>query len=267
MTAIVWDQLEDRVFETGLDRGVLYFPDGGGVAWNGLTSVDEKTTTTIESVYFDGVKFNDIIVAGDFEATLRAFTYPDEFLEFEGIIEEQKGLYIAEQPQSLFHMSYRTGVGDGVGYKIHILWNLTAIPSTKAFHTLSLEAAPLEFEWNLTSVPEPIDNYRPTAHIILDSRTLDPWLLADIESILYGDEDSDPTLPSLKGFITYIRKWDRLIITNHGDGTWSAQASREGYIEMVTPEEFEITSDTAAYLDPDTYTISSSEKNEEDIEP
>lgn len=266
MTAIVWDRLEDRVFETGLDRGVLYFPDGGGVAWNGLTSVDEKTTTTIESIYYDGVKFNDIVVAGDYSAILRAFTYPDEFLEFEGIIEEQDGLFIAEQPQSLFHMSYRTRVGSGDGYKIHMLWNLTAIPAVKSFQTLSLEASPMEFEWSLTSVPEPIDNYRPTAHVILDSRKMDPWLMSDIETILYGDEDSEPTMPSLKGFISYIRKWDRLIITNNGDGTWTAEATRPGYIEMISPTLFSITSDTAEYLDEDLYEISSSEKNEEDID-
>lgn len=270
MAALVWDRLEDRIYETGLDRGVLYFPDGGGVAWNGLTSVEERPSTTIEPVYYDGVKFNDIVISGDYSATLRAFTYPEAFLEFEGVLEEQQGLYIADQPQSLFHLSYRTLIGSELseGYKLHMLWNLTAVPSVKSYQTLSLESTPMLFEWTLTSVPEPIDGYRPTAHVILDSRRLDPLLLNDIEDILYGDPDNPeaiPTMPTLKGFISFVRKWDRLIITDNGDGTWTATANSEGILEMLDEVTFQITSDTATYLDADTYTISSSEKNEEDI--
>lgn len=271
MSAIIWDRLEDRVYETGLDRGVLYFPDGGGVAWNGLIAVNENTSNSIESVYFDGVKFNDIVVAGDYSATLRAFTYPDEFLEYEGVVEEQDGLYITDQYQRLFHMSYRTGIGGEEGYKIHLLWNLTAIPSTKSYQTLGLETVPMEFEWTITSVPEPIGKYRPTSHVILDSRKLDPFLLEDIELILYGRNATEtevaafPTFPSLIGFISYIRKWNRLIITDNGDGTWTATAEVPSYIEMLDSTTFQITTDSAIYLDADTYEISSSEKNEEDI--
>jgi len=272
MSALLWDRPEDRIYETGVDRGVLYFPDGGGVSWNGLLSVDEQPSSTVEPVYFDGVKYNDIIIAGDYSATLKAYTYPDEFLEYEGILEEQAGLYIADQQQRIFHMSYRTAVGGGEeGYKIHLLWNLTAIPSTKSYQTLSLEPAPLEFEWSITSVPEPIDNYRPTSHVILDSRKLDAFLLEDIESVLYGqdavgeDPAVEPTMPSLKGFISYVRKWNRLIITDNGDGTWTATAMLPGFIEMLDAVTFEITADTAIFLDADTYEISSTEKNEEDI--
>lgn len=270
MSNIVWDRIEDRTYETGLDRGVLFFPDGGGVPWNGLSSVDEVSKTTSEAIYFDGVKFNDLVILGDFSAVLKAFTYPEEFLEFEGLLEEQDGLYITEQPLSLFHLSYRTMIGTTLeeGYKLHLLWNLTAVPATISYQSMSNDASVIEFEWTLTSIPETISGYRPTSHVILDSRRIDPLLLSDIETILYGDpadEDRVPTMPSLKGFISYVRKWDRLIITDNGDGTWTATANTEGYIEMVSETEFEITSDTAIFLDADTYEISSSEKNEEDI--
>ncbi len=269
MSAVVWDQIGDRIFETGLDRGVLYFPGGGGVPWNGLTSLDQKTSTTVEPIYYDGVKFNDIIIAGDWSGTLKAYTYPDEFLEFEGIIEEQSGLYIAEQPQKLFHLSYRTRVGDDIngvnGYKLHLLWNLTAIASTKTYETLSLNVSPTEFEWSLTSVPEDIDKYRPTAHIIFDTRKFDPLLLADLEDILYGSDTNEPTMPSLKGIVSFIRKWERVVIQDNGDGTWTATSSFEGYITMLDATTFQIDGAEVTYLDADTYQISSSEKNEEDI--
>jgi len=269
MAAIVWNQLETRRFETGVDRGVLYLEGGLGVPWNGITGVEEEAANTVEAIYFDGIKFNDLVTVGDFGGILKAITYPDEFVYYEGAIEDQTGVEIHNQPQGRFGLTYRTMIGDAHGrmnnYKIHLLWNLTALPSTKAFNTISDELGLTEFEWTITGIPEDIENYRPTAHIVLDSRKLDPWLLADIEDILYGDDDSDPHLPPLKGLISFIRKWQRLIIIDHGDGTWTAESPREEDIIMLDDTTFEITSETAVYLDPDTYEISSSEKNEEDI--
>jgi hypothetical protein len=270
MATLVWDQIGDRLYETGISKGVLYKNDGYGIPWNGLTSVEENVSTDVEPVHFDGTKFNDIVTIGDFTAVLRAFTYPNEFLFYEGTLKDQTGFYVMNQPQSKFGLSYQTKVGDDVngvdsGYKIHVLYNLTAVPAQKLYQTLSLSVDPLEFEWSITSIPEDIDNFRPTAHVIFDSRELDPHLLADIESILYGDEDNDARLPSLQGLSTFIRKWDRLIITDNGDGTWTADSMEEDIITMLDETTFQIISDTATYIDADTYTISSSEKNEEDL--
>jgi hypothetical protein len=270
MAAIVWNQIDTRKFETGIDRGVLYPPNECGVPWHGLTSVEEAAANTVEAVYFDGVKFNDLVTVGDFTGVLKAITYPDEFIEFEGALEDQTGVVVLNQPQGRFGLAYRTMIGNANGemkdYKIHLLWNLTALPSTKVYETISDEIGLTDFEWSITAVPEDIENFRPTAHIILDSRKLDPWLLQDIEDIIYGDEDACPTLPSLKGLTTFIRKWDRLIITDHGDGTWTASCPRDGVIEMIDETTFKITTDTAEYITPDQYRIWSSEKNEEDID-
>jgi len=270
MAAIVWNQLDTRQFETGVDRGVLYPLDACGVPWQGLTSVEEQQVNSSEPVYFDGVKFNDLVTVGDFNATLKAITYPDEFMVYEGIIEDQTGVELYNQPYGRFGLSYRTLIGDASGkmdhYKIHLLWNLTAVPSAKTYETISDEFNLSEFEWTITAIPEDIEFYRPTAHVVLDTRKLDPWLLADLEEILYGSEEDCPRLPSLKGLASYIRKWDRLVITDHGDGTWTASCPREGIIEMISETEFRITTDTAEYITPDEYRIWSSDKNEEDID-
>lgn len=270
MAQLIWDEAGKHFFETGISKGVLYGKDGQGFVWNGLTSIEESVDTEVQPVYFDGTKFNDIVTIGDFSATLKAFTYPNEFLEFEGIQEDQDGFFITSQIPSKFGLSYQTRVGNefqgtNYGYKIHLLYNLTAVPSQKTYATLASEVEPEEFEWTITGIPEDIENYRATAHIIIDSRRIDPWLLEDIEAIIYGDEDNDAYLPPLKGFATFIQKWDRLIITDNGDGTWTADSVREGIIIMVDDTTFQIISDTAVYLDPDTYEISSSDKNEEDI--
>lgn len=270
MAELVWDQVGDRLYEIGISKGVLYKDDGYGVAWNGLTAIEEDVSTATEPVYFDGVKFNDIVTIGDFSAVLRAFTYPDEFLKYEGTLKDQTGFYVMNQPQSRFGLSYQTKIGDDIngieaGYKIHVLYNLTATPTSRNYETLGEDVEPLEFEWSLTSIPEEIENFRPTAHVIFNSRELDPNLLNDIEDLLYGDELNDPKLPSLKGLATFIRKWDRLIITDNGDGTWTAESNIEGIITMLDATTFQIDSDTATFIDAISYTISSSEKNEEDI--
>jgi hypothetical protein len=270
MAELVWDQAGDRLYETGVSKGVLYKDDTYGVAWNGLTAIEEDVGTESEPVYFDGVKFNDIITIGDFSAVLRAFTYPDEFLKYEGTLKDQTGFYVMNQPQSRFGLSYQTKIGDDIiesdaGYKIHILYNLTAIPSSRSYETMSDNVDPIEFEWSISSIPEEIENFRPTAHVVFNSRELDPNLLKDIEELLYGNEENEPRLPSLKGLATFIRKWDRLIITDLGNGLWSAESNVEGVITMLDPTTFQIVSDTATYLNPYTYEITSSEKNEEDI--
>lgn len=269
MTALVWDRKEDKRFEAGVDRGVLFLEDGSGVPWNGLTAIEEKAANSVEAIYFDGVKFNDLVTVGDWSGVIRAITYPDEFVQFEGVGEDQSGVQVHNQPQGRFHLCYRSLIGNADGqfehYKLHLLWNLTALPSQKQYETLNDDIDPMEFEWSVTAIPEDIENFRPTAHIVLDTRKIDPWLLQDIESILYGDDDSNSKLPSLKGLTTFIRKWDRLIIVDNNDGTWTAISQRPGIIEMVTPDEFKITADNILYLDADTYKIWSSDKNEEDI--
>jgi hypothetical protein len=272
MAKLVWDETGQHFYETAVSNGVFYDSLGNGTAWNGLTSVEENVSNQVDAIYFDGLKFNDIVTLGDFTAVLKAWTYPDEFLPYEGIMEEQAGFFVADQPVSRFGLSYQTKIGNDIegtqyGYKIHLLYNLTALPSQKTYETLTVDPKPMEFEWSISGIPEYIENYRPTVHVIFDSTKLDEWLLEDLEGIIYGDEDGDAFLPSLKGLATFIRKWDRLIITDHGDGTWSADSPREGQIIMLDDTTFQITSDTAIYLDPDTYTISSSDKNEEDIIP
>jgi len=268
---IQWGLPEDRVFHGGIDQGVLYLPDGTGVPWNGLISVDEKNNNTVEPVYFDGVKFNDIVTVGEYSGLLTAFTYPDEFYPFDGLYEEQDGFYLTHQNQERFSLSYRSKIGNDLegyelGYKIHVVYNLTAKAAGTVYKTLALDdMSPHEFQWDITGIPEAASGNRPTCHVIFDSTDMDPQLLQDIEDILYGDEDSGPTLPRLPALISFIRKWDRLIITDNGDGTWTADARNDTDIVMTSPTEFLITAENVVYLDEYTYEISSSDKNEEDI--
>jgi hypothetical protein len=269
MTTIVWDVPGERVNENGVSHGVFYGADTKGVPWNGLTSVEESISTSVEPLYFDGFRYADIVTVGDFEGKMRAYTYPDEFLQYEGLVEWRQGFSLADQVPSRFGLSYRTEINtdleQGAGYKIHLLYNVLAVPTTKSFQTLALESDPIDFEWDITALPEEVDRFRPTAHIVLDSRRIDPFLLSDIEDLIYGTAETDAYLPDLNGLVTFVQKWARLIITDDGEGYWTATSPLDGVINMLDADSFEIITDTATYLDADTYTISSSELDLEDV--
>lgn len=266
MTALTWDDVGERFYENGVSKGVLYLEDGSGVSWSGLISVEEKNTDSLDPLYYDGFKYGDLVTLGDFEGTLKAFTYPSEFLPYMGILESDPGFYMTGQAKTRFGLSWRTEInsdlGPAVGYKIHLLWNTLAIPADKEYQTLSLDNEPLELEWDLSCIPESVDNFRPTAYAVIDSRRINPLILADLEAMLYGDETHSPELPSLNSLLSFVSRWARLIITDFGDGTWSAESSIEGVITMIDAESFEIDAEEAVMLDPDTYEISSSEEGE-----
>lgn len=259
--SITWDALEDRTFESGIDRGVLYLPDGTAVPWNGLISVAESFDRDVAAVYFDGMKIRDDVTLGSFSATLTALTYPDEFIELEGFGKLKRGIFAGDQSPKQFGLCWRTQVGnaiDGqsVGYKIHILYNVTAVPSDRTFSTLSEDSDPTEFSWEITAVPEEVPGLRPTAHFVIDSKDVDPWLLQDIEAILYGSSSAAASLIPMYDLVSYINNWFRVKIVDNGDGTWTAISMRDGFIDM--PEEFlfRLIHVNAIYLNDYTFLIS-----------
>jgi hypothetical protein len=144
--------------------------------------------------------------------------------------------------------------GESAGYKTHILYNATAMPSDKSFNTNSENQEFTEFEWDITAVPENIPGFRPTAHVVFDSRKVDPNLLIELELILYGGPGVNPGLISLSAMLDLVSTYFRLEVVDNLDGTWTATTRFDGYITMVSDTEFEINA-TGVYLDDDTYTI------------
>jgi len=198
MAKMVWDQLGGRFYEAGVDHGVLYLTDNSGVPWNGLTAVDEKLSDDSKPYYLDGVKYLDAEILGDFSVTLKAVMYPDEFEQFDGVGVFGNGLYVHDQRSKCFGLSYRTRIGNDVtgvdlGYKIHILYNLTAVSDTKGHASHSATPALSTFSWTLIGKPESTPGYRPTMYVVLDSTEMHPALLAKLEAVLYGNDNPELT--------------------------------------------------------------------------
>lgn len=265
MTRLVWDQAGERFYENGVSQGVFYGSDGIGIPWNGLSSVEEINSDDVEPLYFDGFKYADIVTVGDFQGKIKAFTYPEEFLEYEGTSEWKSGFYLANQTKSRFGLSYKTEINNDqglVGYKIHLLYNLLAVPADRSHQTLSLNSEPMDFEWDISAVPEQVDRFRPTANIVIDSRKIDEFLLLDIENFIYGTDATDAFLPDLNALVRFVQKWGRFIVTDNGDGTWTATSPIPGVITMLDATTFQIDHENAVVLDPDTYELSSSDEVE-----
>jgi hypothetical protein len=262
MTTLVWDKTGERIYQTGVDRGVLYLHDGTAVVWNGLTSIEDTGASTLTSYYLDGVKYLDTLTPGDFTGKLKAFTYPEEFDSVNGIVTVAPGLVYHDQPSKSFDLSYRTRVGNDLddvdyGYKIHLLYNLVANPETYVVSSLTGSvSAPVEFAWTLTGTPPALDRFRPTVHITIDSFDTPPDLLESLENILYGTADSDPSLPSILQIADLFGYVGALIIVDHGDGTWSAIDESGTFISMTNDTQFQIDNADATYLDATTYQIS-----------
>jgi hypothetical protein len=208
MAKLAWDNTGERTYETGVDRGVLYIPNNAGVyddgvAWNGLTTVTESPTgAEATALYADNIKYLNLISAEEFGATVEAFTYPEEFGQFDGSASPTPGLHVGQQGRRAFGLCYRTRMGNDVsgadfGYKLHLIYNATAAPSEKAYGTINDSPEAITFSWELATTPiNAGDTLKPTALLTIDSTKVDADALGDLEDVLYGTAGTDPRLPT-----------------------------------------------------------------------
>ncbi len=206
MSKLTWDGIGERLYETGVDQGVLYILNTTtkkydmGYAWNGLTNVSENPEGAESNPqYADNIKYVDLISAEEFKATIEAFTYPDEFAQCDGSAELDDGITVSQQARATFGLCYRTRIGNDVdgdahGYKLHLIYGCKAAPSEKAYATVNDSPEAITFSWEVSTTPVPVgDGFKPTSKIEIDSTKADPDVLAELLDLLYGtDATTDP---------------------------------------------------------------------------
>lgn len=179
MSKLVWDATGEKFGETGVQWGVLFpFENGAytaGVAWNGLTSVNESPTgAEATPFYADNKKYIEIASEEEFAGAIGCYMYPDEFKPCIGEKELIAGVTASQQARAICGLAYRTEIAsdaDGIshGYKIHLVYGVRFGVAEREHTTIndSPELEELSFDFTTTKVP--VTGSKPTAHLVVDS--------------------------------------------------------------------------------------------------
>ena len=197
MSKLTWDQTSERLYETGVSKGVLYVVDsngdyGDGVAWNGLTAVNESPSgAEANPVYADNIKYLNLISTEYYGATIEAYTYPPEFAECDGSAEIATGIMIGQQKRKMFGFSYQSVIGNDTentsyGYKIHLIYGAMAAPTERGYNTIGETPEAMTMSWEISTTPVEVPGFLPTASMVIDSTKINSAKLAELEAILYG---------------------------------------------------------------------------------
>ena len=211
MSKLVWDAIGERLAETGVKNGVLYpFLNGAyttGVAWNGLTSVNEAPTGAEASPFYaDNQKYLEIMSEEEFAGTIGCYTYPDEFKACIGEAELVAGITIAQQRHNIAGFCYRTEIvndTDGMdhGYKIHLVYNALFGVSARDHTTINESPDLEELSFDFTATKVPVTGAKPTAHLIIDTTKIPTGSADKLQMLLdrlYG-KDAVPEVPAVVG--------------------------------------------------------------------
>lgn len=212
MGKLEFDKTGEKIYETGVEQCALFVRGASGynpgVAWNGITSITENPSgAEASAVYADNIKYLNIVSGEDFGATIEAYTYPDEFGVCDGSAEVATGVKIGQQERKPFGLAYKTKIGndtDGIshGYKLHIIYNAQAAPSSKAYQTINESPEAISFSWEITTTPEAVTGHKASASVTIDSTKVEPTKLTALEKKIYGDTSSEPTLPTIDDIIS-----------------------------------------------------------------
>lgn len=207
MSKIVWDAVGEKIAETGVKNGVLYPMAAGayttGVAWNGLTSVNEAPTGAEASPFYaDNQKYLEIMSEEEFAGTIGCYTYPDEFKPCIGEVELHGGITVAQQRHIPAGLCYRTEIvndTDGLehGFKIHLVYNSLFGVSARDHTTVNETPELEEMSFDFTATKVPVAGAKPTAHLIIDSTKIPVGDAAKLQTLLdtlYG-KDAVPEVP------------------------------------------------------------------------
>lgn len=196
MTRLKWGDEKKRVYESGVDRGVLYVPNKTPVVWDGLVSVAESIEGgDAKPNYIDGRNYQNTFDQASYEATITAFSAPKAFDECDGRLEIFPGYYALQQSRKTFALAYRSMLG-GVdnAYRIHMLYSLLASPGKRGYKSFDGQAAVETMTWPVTGAFTIASNLVISSKFTLDSREVPAAKMAMIENALYGSISADPRL-------------------------------------------------------------------------
>lgn len=194
MAKLKFDAVGEKTYEHGDKNMALYVTPTGeetaeafsdykaGVVWNGITALTITASGAEETaLWADDIKYGSLRSAEETGLTIESYTRPVAFEACDGTEQILDGVLIGQQPRRSFGCAFITTVGndqygDGYAEKLHLLYNLTANPSERAYTTINDSPEAMTMSWECTSTPIEIvynnTTYKPTAHIEIDTTKL-----------------------------------------------------------------------------------------------
>lgn len=205
MSKLVWDQTNEKRYETGVEQVALFKQTSGayttGVAWNGVTALNiSPSGAEPTALYANDTKYLNLMSNEELGYTIEAYTYPEEWEECDGSAAVADGVYLGQQPRAKFGLVAKTLVGNDTegtahGYKLHLFYGCLASPAEESHSTVNESPEAITFSWTVSTEPVAVEGYKPTSYICIDSTKADADKLATLEAMLYGGADTEATLP------------------------------------------------------------------------
>lgn len=237
-------QIYNTSISSGLDRCVVY-TESNYECWYGLVYIDTENEIDSSVVYYvDGNPLRQTLGTSVFKGKLGCYFYPE-------LIDD-----------SYFGMTYRVYTNlSQTEYELHLVYNcrskLNGVTSASLSSTPNIPG----FVLDLSTLPfkRPFNGFAPASHIVISSSDIWVEAIKSLEDILYGTKEVDPRMPTIDEVISVLEEYVSLRITDHGDGTWTAEEINvTGLISIdQTNRKFEISSSSAMFIDDFTYTIAS----------
>lgn len=209
MPKLEWDKTGTRNIQAGVSQVALFLMKANGtydngIAWSGVTAINEAPGgADVTDLYADNIKYASLRAAETFGFSIEAYDYPDEWAECDGSAQASAGVLLGQQTRKAFGLVYRTEIGDDThpgmdkGHIIHIVYNSTASPSSRGYSTINNNPDAISMSWDAQSTPVNVEgtDYKPVCTITINSTQCDAGKLKTLETMLYGDENAEATLP------------------------------------------------------------------------
>lgn len=214
MAKLTWDDISKKLYETGVDRGVVYPQVSGaypkGEPWNGLiSSTVSPSGAEPTALWANNHKYGNMMSAEEVGGTIECYTFPDGFAECNGMAEPVEGVRFGQQKRVPFGFTFRNLIGNDTegnkhGYKLHLIYGALASPSEDANTTINDSPEAKTFSFEYTTTPVEVEGYDPIAHIEIDSTKCDAEKLQALEAVLYGSESEEARLPLPAEVLTLV---------------------------------------------------------------
>ena len=203
-------------YQRGISDVLVSVNDDEAIRWNGITSMS-VSPIRIESkpVYLDGVLRVDKKPRTVYTASISCYTYPEEL--------DKKDIFTGD-------LCYRTEV-DG-GFRIHILYNVVVKFDGMSNYETLVEETPIDFKWGVYGTLRQSDVM--FTEVVIDSRYSDEEAMSVIEGEIYGD---NPRIPDIDFIRDFIESTATLIITDEGDGIYTAEGP-DRVVYLTSDTEF-----------------------------